>query len=210
MMKRRLLSKRLYLACLFMFTGMNVQAQVVKMRDLFATMPDSLLPMVTRNNRLDCIDFMENHMQARVKNKVDQYVELKKLTEDYLLFQTSRKGCLEMKYVPDTDTTGVLYLVRTYMGPIADSHVQCFRQDWAPLAAPVARPQVEDFFSIPSDVPDGALNYILAELRDLTFLKASLSENDARLTWEISLEHLSREDRSTARRYVKPVVQQLP
>ena len=125
MMVKRQMKKRIYLTSLLMLTGVNLLAQEVKMRDLFAAMPDSLLPLVTRNNRLDCIDFIENHLEARVKNKLDQYVELKKLTEDYLLFQTSQKGYLEMKYVPNTDSTGVLYLVRTCLGPIADSSVKC-------------------------------------------------------------------------------------
>ena len=31
--------------------------QAQKMRDVFAAMPDSVLGIMTKNNRLDCIDF---------------------------------------------------------------------------------------------------------------------------------------------------------
>lgn len=208
---KRQMKTRIYLTSLLMLTGVNLLAQEVKMRDLFAAMPDSLLPLVTKNNRLDCIDFIENHLEARVKNKLDQYVELKKLTEDYLLFQTSQKGYLEMKYVPNTDSTGVLYLVRTCLGPIADSSVKCFHQDWTPLECTLSRPGVEAFFSLPIvDGKDDDLSYALRELQDMPFLKATLSETAPRITWEISLQFLSKEDRERLTPYVKTVEYDLP
>ena len=68
MMKRILL-------CLIGF--MMLQAVPAKrMRDYFADMPDSILYVMTRNNRLDCIDFIENNMQARVRNRFDAFSEL--------------------------------------------------------------------------------------------------------------------------------------
>ena len=74
MMKRILL-------CLIGF--MMLQAVPAKrMRDYFADMPDSILYVMTRNNRLDCIDFIENNMQARVRNRFDAFSELKKMTDD--------------------------------------------------------------------------------------------------------------------------------
>ena len=65
-----------------------VQAQV-RVKDLFASAPDSIFPLLTQNNRLDCIDFRENNMTARVKNRMDDVSELKELTDDYLLMQVS-------------------------------------------------------------------------------------------------------------------------
>lgn len=202
--------KKLYFFFLFVLASVNLSAQGVRMRDLFASMPDSLLPLVTKNNRLDCIDFIENNMEARVRNRLDEFVELKKLTSDYLLFQTSRQGYVEMKYVACSDTTGVIYMVRTYLGPVADSHVQCYSQDWEPMEPLVSRPRVEEFFRIPASEQTETLQYVLLALKDLTFLKASLSEDEPRLTWEISLQQLSKEDRKIARQYVTPVVKELP
>ena len=43
--------------------GQALQAQ--KMRDVFAAMPDSVLGIMTKNNRLDCIDFIENDMELK-------------------------------------------------------------------------------------------------------------------------------------------------
>lgn len=201
--------KSLFLLFFLLFSSVHIDAQGIRMRDLFAAMPDSLMPFVTRNNRLDCIDFMENHMEARVRNRLEQYVELKALTADYLLFQTSQKGYTEMKYVADSDTTGLLFVVRTCLGPIADSHVMCFNTDWTLIPSPMTRPRVQDFFHIPDEAQTEAVRLVLTELEDLPFLKASLSEDEANLTWEISLEYLSREGREMVQPYVRPVVQPL-
>ena len=65
--------------------GQALQAQ--KMRDVFAAMPDSVLGIMTKNNRLDCIDFIENDMEAKVRNRFDGFSVLKALTVDYLDLQ---------------------------------------------------------------------------------------------------------------------------
>ena len=65
-----------------------VSAQLY-MRDVFAQLPDSVLPLMTKNNRLDCIDFIENGMEARVKNLFDDQVVLDSLTEDFLSIRTN-------------------------------------------------------------------------------------------------------------------------
>ncbi len=74
------------------------------MRDVFASMPDSIAPMVTRNNRLDCIDYIENNMEARVRNILDEYVTLEALTADYARFRTSPSAFLELKLLPLTSS----------------------------------------------------------------------------------------------------------
>ncbi|MBR6998224.1 MAG: DUF3256 family protein, partial [Prevotella sp.] len=41
------------------------------MADLFKAMPDSLMPYLTKNNRLDMIDFMEANMKAEITNQLE-------------------------------------------------------------------------------------------------------------------------------------------
>ena len=67
------------------------------MRDVFAAMPDSVLGIMTKNNRLDCIDFIENTMAAKVHNRFDGDTELKALTVDYLELQLTKNCRVEMK-----------------------------------------------------------------------------------------------------------------
>ena len=57
---------------------------VVKISDVFRQMPDSLLPYLTANNRLDFLDFMESGMKAEVTNRFDGLSQMTVLTADSL------------------------------------------------------------------------------------------------------------------------------
>jgi hypothetical protein len=49
---------------------------------LFKEMPDSLMPLLTKNNRLDMIDFLEAKMKAVVTNRLEGESEMTILTKD--------------------------------------------------------------------------------------------------------------------------------
>lgn len=120
-------------------TGNGDGGKAPLMRDVFAAMPDSVLPMVTKNNRLDCIDFIENNMEAKVRNRADEYVTLEALTADYARFRTSAAAFMEMKLLP-RDTTFILCIITTAEAGEADtprrledSQIHFLSSDWSPL-----------------------------------------------------------------------------
>ena len=59
MMKRLYL---IYILCLCCWLGGRAQ----ELRSLFVAMPDSVLPLLTKTNRMDCIDFLDSNMKAEV------------------------------------------------------------------------------------------------------------------------------------------------
>ena len=61
-----------------------VSASAIEMKDVFSAMPDSVLPTLTRNNRLDMIDFKVSGMKAEVNDVFDDKSTLDTLTADYL------------------------------------------------------------------------------------------------------------------------------
>lgn len=199
---------RLLIFFIFYSSFFTLSAQV-KMRDVFAKMPEEILPFVTENNRLDCIDFIENNMQARVKNRFDENVELKTLTDNYLLLQTSEVGKLELKLYPQTDSTAIICAVETVLGPVADSNIRFFDQSWKPVStfdAQVRRPAVEAFFpNVPED-KRADIDDAMEELRDLTLMEARLSPADNTLTWTLSVAELSKDKKKAAQECVQPVV----
>lgn len=96
-MKRLLLT----LCTVLIYTSL-MRAQPLTMRDVFATMPDSVLPLVNKYARLICLDLFENHMKAEARNTLDEFVEMEALTTDYVRFRTSSASILEMKLLPLT------------------------------------------------------------------------------------------------------------
>lgn len=75
----------------------------MKAGDVFRHMPDSILPYLSENNRLDMLDFMESHMRARVQNQLDGYSEMLSMSDDSLTIQMSSAMCLTLRLLPSAD-----------------------------------------------------------------------------------------------------------
>ena len=181
------------------FFSVTLSAQEVKMRDVFAQAPDSIFPLMTKNNRLDCIDFIENSMRARVKNKFDTYSELLLLTKDYLKLQPSDKSTVEMKIFNDS----LICFVHTFQGPAADSEVSFYNLKWEPVDYKLERPKADDFFRPDADGEVSGL------LRQLPLIKASLSPESPTLTWELQTTELTKAQRKTAETFLSSIAVRL-
>ena len=194
---------------IFCLLADSVSAQL-RMRDVFAQLPDSVLPLMTKNNRLDCIDFIENDMEARVKNLFDDKVILDSLTDDFLSLSTSEGSYVEMKLFAE-GADSFICVNRTYLGQAADSEVKIYDLSWN-FVRRVARPDVREFLktseSIDSWTPEMAdtLRVIRAEAEFLPLIKASLSSNTRQITWVLQKDEFSRNIKKVADKYLQPVV----
>lgn len=171
----------LYIIIIGLLTLCTSGASAQHMRDIFAQMPDSLLPLLSQNNRLDCIDFIENNMPAKVKNRFDTYSELKALTADYLLLRPSAHSQVEMKLFPRAEQGDtILCMVHTVESRnAADSYVRFYDLAWNELSEVCSRPQADAFMDEGIDIEARGI------LCGLTLIKASLSAETPTLTWQL-------------------------
>ena len=178
-----------------------------KMRDVFATMPDSVLGLMTKNNRLDCIDFIENDMEAKVRNRFDGFTVLKALTVDYLDLQLTKNCRVEMKLLPAGDSLNYICLSRTYSGPVPESVVELYTADWRemPGAEWIPRPAYADFWT-EYDSVDAEEAERLQRLQDMRFVQASLQPDDMRLTYTLQPGEVEKEEAGRMEELLRPVV----
>ena len=166
-----------------------------RIRDIYAEAPDSIFPLLTKNNRLDQIDFCENNMQAVVKNRFDTPSELLVLTDRYLKLQLSERCLIEMRLLGDntldslSDTNLRFCMVQTYNAPAPDSRIRFFDAQWRELPQTIERPSVDDFLSEDVDID------VRLALEALPLIKVSLSENDDTITFELQTSELTHEQR---------------
>ena len=200
--------KRTALIVCLLALASGISAQL-RMRDIFAQLPDSVLPLTTRNNRLDCIDFIENGMVARVKNLFGDQVVLDSLTEDFMVLRTSEASCVEMKLVPGNRDT-LIFVNRTYHGPVEDSEVRVYDRNWQFLRI-VQRPDIHAFvqpvgFIQPwtSEMAD-TLSMIRSEACFLPLIKASLSAEHSQIVWTLQTKEFSKEIKKVAEKYLQSV-----
>ena len=190
-MKDQLIAVLLFLAPLFSLQADEGAVTPPKggrgvfIRDIYAEAPDSIFPLLTKNNRLDQIDFRENNMQAVVKNKYDDRVELLVLTDRYLKLQLSERCLVEMRLLSDS----TFCMVQTFNAPAPDSRIRLYDTAWHELPQTIERPAVDDFLG--EDVETD----VRLALQALPLIKASLSESDNTITFELQTSELTREQR---------------
>ena len=186
--------KRHLLFLVSIFCTLSVMAQ--DMKTVFVAMPDSIVPLLTKVNREDCIDFLDSNMKAVVKNRFGNVAEMKVLTDDYVQMQVSEVSTLEMKLLPVNDSTRVICMVKTVCASACDSSVRFYASDWsAELAAKdfLQVPSGDDFFFPNDSLTDEAA--LARKMADMHAMKASLSKDDASLTYQYTTpDYLNKED----------------
>lgn len=148
----------------------------IRMRQVFAEMPDSILGILTKYNRLDCIDFIENNMPAKVENRLGGQTELKCLTEDYLSLQLTVSSRVEMKLLPETDGTYYICMAWTYSGPIPETTLKLYRQDWTEVEGNkwLKRPEYDDYWQMPDSVSESDVKR-WKQMQDMYLIEVTLS-----------------------------------
>jgi hypothetical protein len=121
----------------------QASAQDLKIRDVFKQMPDSLMPYLTGNNRLDFIDFMDSNMKASVSNQTGGNSEMTALTDDSLSIRMSDALRVDMMLMsldePVDSIRQVIVFVETFLTDTiyGESVCKIYTVDWQPVTKDV-------------------------------------------------------------------------
>ncbi len=186
--------KKLLFLMLLMFS-LAGYSQEARMATLFRAMPDSILPLLTKNNRLDFVDYLENKMQAKVRNRFDETAEMTALDENYLHIQMSPVSEVEMQLLPQTDSLGpVVCLLRSYKAPARESVAEFYDDNWNRLYwIEVPSPKVEDCMSVVPDSLQNDRDLAVAELEDMPIWSITVDRELAGLVFDLQIVVLPKE-----------------
>ena len=171
---------------LSLFVCLSTNAQTAK--ELFRAMPDSILPLLSANNRADCTDFMDSKMKAEVVNAFKEKTVMNDMTADYISLNLSESSTWQMKILPLKDGTKIICIINTAFGPVADSRINFYTTTWEPRNTVdfIILPTTDDFFKKPasSDKNDSTYNaYIKARQScDIDLIKLDFNKSDFTLT----------------------------
>lgn len=115
-------------------------AQSLQIRDVLKQMPDSVLPYLTVNNRLDMLDFMDSKMVAEVVDALGGKSRMEVLTDSYLRIRTDSSALVEMKLLPSAtvgpdSTRQTVCVVHTYGTTAQESQMAFYTAKWKPLTS---------------------------------------------------------------------------
>ena len=177
-------------------TGM-ASAQSVK--DFWLAMPDSVLTAVNRSMRAELVAAKAPAMKTEVKNVLEGTTVLDTLTSDFMAVHISGASTMQIRRLAYKDDT-IFCVVRTYMGPVADSNVSLYDKMWAPMDMKhiydgkcikyVKKSLVEK--------PDTMTQQRFEEVRamlDPMLVRATLSAADATITFTGSVDMLNNEEK---------------
>ena len=172
------------------------------MRQWLVAMPDSVMPLLTKNNRMDFIDFYDAQMAAVVTNRMDGSSRMNRLTDDYVQIRYTGSTDVEMKLLPVNDSTDVLCMVTTVRDAVDDSRIAFFDTEWKPLSVEsyLTEPRIEDFCSTEQS-NSAAQAWSKLDIFFRTYrLCAESTELQCVLT---AMDYLSEEDREEVAPYVR-------
>lgn len=171
---------------LVLLTASAAMAQ--DMPQLFVEAPDTVLPLLTRNNRADCVDFLDAKMRARVTNRLDGRSELLSISDDFLELRNSESSTVQMKLLPFGEDT-IIAVVRSVCAEACDSRLSFYYKDWSQANVTFSRPPIKDFF-----IPTDSLDFLMARC-DIYLVRLSLSPVDNVLTADYTMpQYMSEED----------------
>lgn len=195
--------KRIVLLCLLVMSVLPLKAQ--DMAAVFIAMPDEYVPQLEDAWRKDLVDLYRSSGKAQLKNNMNGYSSLEKLTDNYLLLQSTERTTIEMKLLPLVNNTFVICQVVTVKGPVADSCVSFFSPDWKPLdATDMLTPVAADWF-IREDADKQSVPYLESTSRlDMDLFRFQLSPDDYTLTQVYTTpEYLDKETQKKLKPFLK-------
>lgn len=195
--------KKLLILISVVFSGIHIHTQNVTMREVFIAMPDSLLPYLSHNNKLDLVDFIESNMNSEITNEFDNKTQIDTLTSDYLRLWSSPASLIEMKLLPyiaviPTDSVNqILCVVETLGEEPAESVIRFYTPRWTPI-------QIEDplqgladkLIARPDTMPQEHFD-ILGSMTSPPMIVCTLSADCNCLSVRLSIPMLSTEEKKS-------------
>lgn len=131
--------KRYFILSLMIAASMVSIADTLTLRQLFVEMPDTLIPYLSKNNRLDFIDFMDSKMKAEVTNELGGKSLMTAFTDDSISLRLNDAAKVDILLLTTTEMVDschqVIALVRTFgvVGEFAESVVEYYSLSWRRL-----------------------------------------------------------------------------
>jgi len=195
--------KRLFITLLIFVFATGIKAQTIE--SIFTSMPDQIIPQLETEWRKDLIDVYKSGKEARLKNTMNGFSTLEKLTADYVKVKVTDRSYIEMKLLPLVNNTKVICVISTFYGPAPDSNVSFYSSDWKLLNSKDIFTPVSAEWFIKDDVDKNSIKFMEASSNlDINLFFYALSPDDQTLTETYSTPaYLSKEVRDKVMPYLK-------
>lgn len=115
---------------LVLLSAFATQVGAKSLSDLWVSMPDSLLPAISKSQRIEFVDLKNLGVKAEVDNLLGEICHMDSLSANYLKVTTSESSTLEMRLLPFHTDDSLLCVIRTFSAPEKESELRFYDQEW--------------------------------------------------------------------------------
>ncbi len=127
-------------------------ANAQTIRDVFTSMPDTIISILTHNDRLDLLDYAEANNSTPVKNRFGGSCTIDKMTDKYLHLHLTSQTDVTIKIMDYNGTKAVCLIRTSAIDNKKDSHVSFYSTAWKPMPAA--------YSLLPKDVQDKTNDFV--------------------------------------------------
>jgi hypothetical protein len=209
MKKQHLRRNSLVIVCCMLLTGQSLLSQTIE--DWYVNMPDILNPTLSRQNRLELIEYHKAHQSDSVTNRFGNQAHL--LTLDSLnnriVVKNTSSSIFEMKIFQLEDSSTVMGVIRTVCAPVCLSNVELYDTAWNLIPLQFTMPKAigwVDEKNVSIDKVDGQW---LKNTMEVSFVSLAFSDKGQLIVAKNNtLDFLSEADRKIVSPFVidKPIL----
>ena len=185
-------NNRLYMILLVSIYLLPLNAK--PMRELWQSMPDAMIPYLTKNQRIELVDFMDMKVKADVKNQFGEETVMDTLTADFASVRLNASSMMQLRLMPSPDQDSIICMVRSVLGPVAESEVLFYDQNWNRIGEQSLSAYEELLIQKPDTMSQQRFEELKAMLHP-ALIKAALSINDNTLTLDMEAPILFKDEK---------------
>ncbi|MDR0700134.1 MAG: DUF3256 family protein [Tannerella sp.] len=175
------------------------------MENFFIAMPEGIIVQLEEAWRKDLVELYKSGKTATLENTMQGKSTLLKLTDNYLLLQSTGRSTVEMKLLPLINNTYIICMITTVYAPVADSRVVFYTTDWKILPAEeLYTPVTADWFLKDDAGHFFGESFDMKPISDIFLVKYSIDAESNTLTAEYTTPlYLDEESRKKALPFLK-------
>lgn len=132
---QKIAMRKLRILFILLLSGCLLSGSAKTMRELWVSMPDSLISYLNADQRQAMLNFMGMGLKGDASNSFGGQCVVDSLTDDYLHVVLSERSELAVKRLPALQGDSVVCVIRTWSAPEKESSAFIYTQDWQ-LAGP--------------------------------------------------------------------------
>lgn len=185
-----------------MASSVSLTAQ--NMSDIIKDMPDSIMPLLTKNDRLDFIDYLASNMKAEVTNRLGGKSEMTTISNNYAHIRMTGSSEISFKLLPTISDT-IICMIHTYTSNVSDSKITFFNKKWEVLTSDnyFEKPSADKFISLPDTLTNTEKENLKNKVY-IPFIKAENSKDNLELKLTLTTpKYMNTDDSKAIAPYIK-------